>query len=288
LAGGRWAWRLAVIAAVVFVYLAPNSIVLPAIREHRDDRVGVNLSAEEPTSHPLWHSLYIGLGYTSNRYGIHYADRYAAAAAQELDPKVAYLSPAYADALHRQVAALIDRDPGFVVRAEAQKAVVEISHAGRYILLLTLLLPAALVARGAARLRRSELALFAPALLIGALPAIVAIPIRDYELTLLAPLGALGLLAIGSAAARAESAWDAASAAAVGRRSHARLALRGLVETWPARATLRPLLVAVVVLVPAFVFSRHVEAEHERWDQSLRNSPTVVLAAALPSAPAVA
>jgi hypothetical protein len=279
IAGGRWLLRVAVIVIVAFAYLAPTMIVLPAIREHRDHRVGVDLSAGEPTSHPLWHSLYIGLGYTSNRYGIHYADRYAAAAAQEVDPGVPYLSPAYASALHRQVDALIEHDLGFVVEAEAQKAVVELVLAGPYLLLLALLLPAALSARGVARLRRRELALFAPALLIGVLPAIVAIPLRSYTLTLLGPLGVLGLLIIGSAAVRADAAWHALPETATGLRGRARLALRGLVKAWPTRATVRVLVVAVAVIVPAAFLARRLEAEHGSWDRSLRNSPTVVLAA---------
>jgi len=288
MAGGRWSVRLATVVAVALLYLAPTSIVLPTVRKHRDHRIGVDLSAQAPTSHPLWHSLYIGLGYTANRYGIHYADGYAAAAAQEADPGVLYLSPAYASALHGQVDALIEHDPGFVAKAEAQKTVVETSHAGRYLLLLALLLPAALTARGSARLRRRELALFAPALLIGALPAIVAIPLRDYELTLLAPLGALGLLAIGSAAARAEAQWGATRTGSVGLRSHARLVLQGLRDTWPMRRTMRVLLVAVVILVPVVLFARHLEAEHESWDRTERNPPKVVLAAVPAGRPPVA
>jgi hypothetical protein len=285
IAGGHWSWRAAALVAVGLAYLIPTSIVLPAIRDHRDHYVGVNLSANEPTSHPLWHSLYIGLGYTSNRYGIHYGDGYAAAAAQEVDPGVHYLSPAYASALHRQVDALIKHDPGFVAKAEVQKAVVVLSHAGRYLLLLALLLPAALTARDAARLRPSDLALFIPALVIGALPAIIAVPLRDYELTLLAPLGALGLLAIGSAAARAESEWRAALDGSAKSKGRARMALGCIASALPRRATIRALVVAVLILAPTLVFARHLEAEHERWDRSLRNPPTVVLAAAPVAAP---
>jgi len=288
MAGGRWRRRAAVIAAVGAAYLAPTWIVMPLIRDHRDHYVGTNLSAQAPTSHPLWHSLYIGLGYTSNRYGIHYRDGYAAAAAQEADPGVAYLSPAYSRALHKQVDALIEHDPSFVVRAEAQKGVVELSHAGRYVLLLALLLPAAIAARGPARLRPRELALFIPAVLIGALPAIVAIPIRDYELGLLAPLAALGLLAIGSVAASAEGVWTATRGADSGLAGHARLMLQGLWDAWPKRATYRALAPAVVILALAFVFARHVEAEHESWDRSERNPPKVVLAAVSAGLPPVA
>jgi MFS family permease len=277
--GRRLPSRVAVILAVALAYLCPTWIVLPAIREHRDRRVGVDLNAREPTSHPLWHSLYTGLGYTPNRYRIHYLDAYAAAAAQEADPGVRYLSPAYASALHKQVDALIEHDPGYVAKAEAQKAVVELSHAGRYLLLLALLLPAAHTARSPARLRRSELALFLPGLIIGALPAIVAVPFRDYELTLLATLGALGLLAFGSAAARAEDEWRAAKASAVGLAGRVRIALGAVSSEWPVRPTIRALLVAGAILAPAFLFARHLEDEHERWDRSVVNHPTVVLAA---------
>jgi hypothetical protein len=115
---------------------------------------------------------------------------------------------------------------------------------------------------------------------IGALPAIVAVPFRDYELTLLAPLGTLGLLAIGSSAARAEGNGSVARAGIVVPVSQARPALRGLYESWPKRSTMRALLVAVIILAPAFLVARHLEAEHERWDRGERKSPTVVLAVA--------
>ncbi len=283
LAAGPWRWRrLAAVAAIALAYIAPTSFALPAIRAHRDSRIGVDLSANAPTSHALWHSMYIGLGYTANRYGIHYSDSYGLAAAQEADPGVRYLSPAYLSTLHRQIDALIEHDPGFVAKQEAQKAVVELSHAARYILLLALLLPAALATRGAARLRPAELALYVPALLIGALPAIVAVPIRDYELTLLAALGSLGLLAIGSVAARAQPRWQAEGRP---RRLAVLPAPRAMLGDWPARATLRTLLVAVAILAPTFLFARHLEAEHESWDRTEHNPPRVVLAAAPATAP---
>lgn len=274
--GPRWL-RMATVATIALAYLSPTWIVLPAIRSHRDHRIGIDLSASTPSSHPLWHSLYIGLGYTSNRYGIHYLDGYAAAAAQEADPGVAYLSAPYASALHRQVDTLVTHDPWFVARAEAQKVVVELSHAGRYILLLALLLGAALGGRGLARLRPAELALFLPALAIGALPAIVAIPLRTYELTLLAPLGSLGLLAIGASAARVEQAWPETQLKR-GWTGQMRGALGWPSGLWPTRPTILAVLVAIAILAPVFLFARHLEAEHENWDRSERNPPRVVLA----------
>jgi hypothetical protein len=276
----HWSARAAVAATIAIAYLAPTSIALPAIRAHRDRRIGVNLSAREPTSHPFWHTAYLGLGYTPNHYRIHYLDAYGYAAAQELHPGAPFRLLAYEQTLQREVGALIERDPGFVAKAEAQKAVAELSHAGRYLLLLALLLPAALAARGRAHLHPSELALLAPALAIGALPAIVAVPFRDYELTLLAALGTLGLLAAGSAATRAQETWREAAPTGGGLLGRTRIMLRGVASAWPARATIRALLVTAAILIPVFLFARHVEAEHERWDRDARNPPTVVLAGA--------
>jgi hypothetical protein len=285
-ARARWPLRIVLVAAIAFAYLAPTSILMPAIREHRDHRIGVDLSAEEPTSHPLWHSLYIGLGYTSNRFGIHYLDAYGGAAAQESDPGVRFLSPAYSTALRKQVDALIAHDPGFVAREEGEKVFVEVFLAVPYLLLLALLLPGALSARGPARLRAFELALFAPALVIGAVSPILAIPIRSYEQTLLAALGTIGLLAIGSAATRAQERWPLAARASgdFARRwprsaRWRRLSPELLWEILPRRATLRALLVAVVILVPTSLFARHLEAAHARWDSEERSPARVVLAA---------
>jgi uncharacterized membrane protein len=275
----HWSLRVALLAIVALAYLAPTSIMLPAIREHRDHRIGVDLSANEPTSHPLWHSAYIGLGYTSNRYDIHYVDSYGVAAAREADPRAAFLSPAYVNALHKQVDALIEHDPLFVAKAEAQKAVVALLIASPYILLLALLLPAALSAPDRARLHRSELALFIPALAIGVIPAILAAPFHDYELTLLGPLGVLGLLAIGSAAARAQSECGVANKSTVEVLGRIRLMLRSLVGAWPIRATMVTMVITVAVLTPTVLFARHLEAEHESWESSVSNTPKVVLAA---------
>lgn len=273
----RWRSRATLVAGLVLAYISVNQFALPAIRAHRDHVVGVNLTKGTPTSHPLWHSVYIGLGYTANRYGIHYRDAYAIAEVHEVDPGAGFLSPAYSSALRKQVLALVKHDPGFVVKAELQKAVVELSNAGRYIVLLVLLLPAALVARGAARLRPGELALFAPAVLLGALPAIAVVPFRPYELTLFAPLGTLGLLAIGSAAAGVEQVWDGATVRGrLGDRIRA--TLQSVRSLWPVGVTARALVIAAVVLIPATLYGLHLENEHNQWDLSVQNNPHVVLA----------
>jgi hypothetical protein len=291
MAGRRWPQRAAVVAVVAFAYLSPTLIGMPAIRAHRDARVKVDLGARAPTSHAIWHTVYIGLGYTSNRYGIHYLDSYGEAAAREADSQTYNGSAAFAQsnlrdygaieerAVHGQVTAIVEHDPGFLVRAELEKGLVELFLAAPYLLLLALLLPAALTARSPARLRRSELALFIPALVIGALPAVIAAPFRDYSLSLLGPLAALGLLAIGSLAARAQAEWSTIEAADSSMATRARAVAGNLVHELPGRATRRSLLVALAILIPVAVAARDLEAAHTRWDRRERNPPTVVLAA---------
>jgi hypothetical protein len=65
--------------------------------------------------HPFWHTVYIGLGYLSNDYGLAYKDIVAAKKAHELAPDAPYCSPEYETALKTAVIDLLRKDPVFVV-----------------------------------------------------------------------------------------------------------------------------------------------------------------------------
>ena len=74
----RWRWwrSLAALAVLAVAYLSINSLLIPAVREHRDDRLGTSaLSRDRPRGHPFWHTAYIGLGYLSNGSGLRYQGR---------------------------------------------------------------------------------------------------------------------------------------------------------------------------------------------------------------------
>ena len=43
--------------------------------------------------HPMWHSIYIGLGYLPNDLGLRYRDDVATAKVRELAPDSGYLTP---------------------------------------------------------------------------------------------------------------------------------------------------------------------------------------------------
>ena len=59
----RWWRKVAVLVLMVVAYISIGTFAITAIREHRDHRLGVSLSANHPQSHPFWHPAYLGLGY---------------------------------------------------------------------------------------------------------------------------------------------------------------------------------------------------------------------------------
>jgi hypothetical protein len=60
-------------------------------------------------------------------------------------------------------------------------------------------------------------------------------------------------------------------------RERARLVLRGLWRAWPKRLAARAILATVVILQPVLAYAPYLEAEHESWDRSERNTRQVVL-----------
>ena len=267
----------------------PNSIVLPAIRAHRDDRIGIDLSANTPDipsavalavhrprlyAQSLWDPL---LGRLRGRRRA----RGRPASALPLARLLGRAAPS------RWTRSSITT-PGSSQRPRRRRPSWSSPTPGA----TSCCSPSCCLARSPREagqgLRWRSSRCFSRPWLIGALPAIVAIPLRDYELTLLAPLGVLGLLGIGSAAARAQEQWPAWQAAGLGWAARARLALLGPPGSWSRRGTLRAISVAVAILTPSFLLARHLEAEHRRWDSGERSPVTVVLADRRPRPPGYA
>lgn len=71
-----------------------------------------------------WHSLYIGLGGTSNPYGIRYSDRCGMERVQELTPGVSMYSDDYFDVLKSEYLRIVRTDPGFVFTSYLKKFVI--------------------------------------------------------------------------------------------------------------------------------------------------------------------
>ena len=191
----RWRWwqTAAVIALLAVAYISVNTFVIPAVRAHRDDRIGTTaLSRDQPSGHPFWHTAYIGLGYLPNSSKLHYRDQDAAARVEREAPGARFLSGRYATTLRKAYFRVITREPGEWLRQNAAKALVMIADAAPYLVLVALTLPALLLLEQQGR-RRRWLLLTLPALVITLLPALIAIPFQIYEEGL---YGILGLVAI--------------------------------------------------------------------------------------------
>lgn len=180
-----WTWRrrgLAV-ALLVVAYLTVTPLGLAAVREYRDSRLDQNLTAmSDNSAHPVWHSIYIGLGYLPNDYKIKYLDEVAFATAKTVDPDIEFLSDEYEELLRNRWVDIATDNPGFVTGLSVQKVVVAVRHSGVYLLAILLVLPFALLLGPERQRMRRYLILTLPTALLAFSAPIVTVPFRPYEL----------------------------------------------------------------------------------------------------------
>jgi hypothetical protein len=203
----RWRWWrvLPALALLAAAYMVTSTFIFTAIREHRDQRLGVTSMADDKiTQHPLYHTAYIGLGYLPNSYGIRFKDGVAFARVQRVAPGTPYLSPRYEATIRNAYYGFVRAHPLETLRQYGAKALVAIANTGPYLLLVLLTLPAMLLLGSDRRLVRLWSLLTLPALLIAFLQPLVAIPAHTYTEELLGVLGALAILGVCRALAYAE------------------------------------------------------------------------------------
>jgi hypothetical protein len=188
------AWAM----VVALAYLSIQPFGFQAVRAYRDHVIGdPTLSARHPTTHPVWHNMYIGLGHLPNRYGITWSDTVSYEAVQRLKPGTAYLSPGYERTLRDEYFRIAREDPWFVIDNLTSKLTAIVSEVAARFGVLVLLLPVALfVGRAKHRMRR-HLAVVAPALPLAAAPPLLTIPSLVYQMNWLGTWSVLWLLAAG-------------------------------------------------------------------------------------------
>lgn len=193
----RWRWwrLLPALALLAAAYMATSTFLFTAIREHRDQRLGVkSMPDDQVTQHPLYHTAYIGLGYLPNNYGIRYVDSAAAARVQNDAPGTHYGTRRYDTVIRRAYFDFVQAHPLEALRQYGAKAVVAVANAGPYLLVILLTMPAMLMLGPDRRMRRLWVLLTLPAVIIGFLQPMVAIPGREYDAELVGVLGVLGIL----------------------------------------------------------------------------------------------
>jgi hypothetical protein len=264
----RWRWwrLLPAIALLALVYFSTNVLVLSQIRAHRDQTIGdTALSRNQPTMHSLWHTAYIGLGYLPNNYGIYYNDSVAQARVQREAPGTVYLSNRYATVLRKAYFKLWREHPGEVLEQYAAKAIVTTAETSPYLLLVLLTMPAMLLLGPKRRIHRLWLSLTVPAVLVGFLPTMVAIPTQGYEEGLYGVLGVLGILGLCCMLEQLEIATRA--------RGSLLAALGGLRGSWsaaigwrdPLKRSARACGVALIALALLVIAGHFISRSAERW-----------------------
>jgi hypothetical protein len=251
--------RGAAMLVVILCYLVVTPIGLSALRSYRDHWVDQPHFAQGvPTGHPFWHNTYIGLGYLPNRWDIQWKDTVAANSVQRIRPGTQYVSKPYENTLRQLYFNVWKDDAGFVVGETFQKLLVLLRHTSIYLGFVLLTVPA-LLAAGARRARfRAWLLLLAPALVITAIPPLITVPYRSYELGFYGSAGTIALLVIGE--------WAAPAWATLRR-------LRPLDLRAP-RAAAAISVASLVALVACFVVAGSIQDRATRWIQMpLRQGP---------------
>ena len=190
---GAWRRRLGLAAACAVAYFAMSTGAIEAAKAYRDWQAGVTLPSEIRTN---WHSIYIGLGFVENDYGIVYDDSVAIEHARRVDPDVTYLGPGYGETLRKLVFDLARDDPGFIVDNVTSKAGLITRDALTRFWPALLLVSLGTLVGPYRRTMRIAAGLALPALAIGFLPPVLVMPLEDYSLGWLGAWGYLWVIGI--------------------------------------------------------------------------------------------
>lgn len=142
--------------------------------------------------HPFWHSMYIGLGYLQNDYGIRWDDRVAYEKVRSIAPGIVFGSPEYEHILKQEVLGFVREHPQFVLLTLVSKAGV---------ILLVVLFSANFGLIAAAKLPKPwpiEVAFWA-AMVFDSMFGLLIYPLPQYLLGLISFSALYGIVSLGVA-----------------------------------------------------------------------------------------
>jgi hypothetical protein len=164
---------------IVLVAGGPALLFQHNLTRHRDEilaRFGATATAVE--KHPVWHSIYVGLGFVPNSEVPRFSDTVAMDRARSVDPTVVYTSARYESILRSEVLRIARHRPLVVVENLAAK--------GGIVMLLALIL---LFPSRRLLFREPDVlwldAAFAAAIVVSSMNAILVAPKPVYLLTFL-------------------------------------------------------------------------------------------------------
>lgn len=139
--------------------------------------------------HPKWHSIYIGLGYLPNSYGIEYSDTIAADKVKSIQPQAFYCSTEYENVLRTECFKLLKSDIGFCVKTFLWKAFAVFK---RVLMFMNFGIIFYFYVRPSFR----KVIPFVIAILFYSIPGLLVIPINSYLTGLTATLTLCGIYMI--------------------------------------------------------------------------------------------
>jgi len=204
----RWRWwrLLPALALLAVVYVSINTFVFPAIRADRDHYLGSAARTLDVTSsHTLWHTVYAGLGYLPNGYGLGFLDGVPLAVVEREAPGTPFLSAHYETVVREAYLRFAREHPREVIRQYGAKLLVTIADLTPWSLIAFLTLPAVLLVGAERRIVRRWMLLTIPAVVVAFLPIMAALPELSYEQGLYGVVGLVGVTGICLLLARVEA-----------------------------------------------------------------------------------
>ena len=196
----------AAVGMVTFtVSLSVQWLTIGVINNQRATFTGVP-AAEVPEGHPIWHTLYLGLGYqgaldgyaTPNPFGIEWSDTFAWEKAREMKPDVVLFSAEYESILRRLYLEEVGKH-GWLVTGTYFVKLADTLIQNAWSLLFI-----GATAVGLAAFRQHPkgftvgLGIAAPLMVVGVLPPVLAMPLKYYFVELTPALGVLVIVTTSS------------------------------------------------------------------------------------------
>lgn len=117
--------KAVVIAFILMISFMPNS-VKDSIVHKRDNFIKVTAPDKyvDRSNHVIWHSIYIGLGFISNKYVSSYNDKEAIDKVNEIIPNAVYCSKEYENVLKNEFFNIFKNSPFLVISITICKALI--------------------------------------------------------------------------------------------------------------------------------------------------------------------
>jgi hypothetical protein len=178
--GRRRQTKVLSLLALAIAFLAPGFLVSRLIHS-RDAYLQTEVPGYSAAlgRHPIWHNIYIGMGFLSNPYAAGYCDQVAIDAVEAAAPGTAYMSPAYESVLKSKILEWLKLHPAFVLFSVFSKTAVA------FLMLLVAANLGLIAAVRHPKPRIIEVA-FWSAMALSAIPGILAVPVPKYMTGLLA------------------------------------------------------------------------------------------------------